>query len=360
MRIIFTGGGTVGHVSPAIAIAEEFAERYPNSEMLFVGREGGAENEIVKGTGMKVEALRIRGLERKITARNFLAVRDAVRSRSAAKKIIQEFNADIVVGTGGYVCWPVISAARSMGIFTVMHESNAVLGLTSRLLFKKVDLCLLGQNIAQKGAEFVGNPIRKSFGSIDRRSARSTLGLGQQDLLIVSVGGSIGAQKLNDACIELMRTYSQKNKRVHHIHSCGRRYYGEIEKELGAMKDGRCKAVPYISDMPAYLHAADLVISRCGAMTLSEIGFCGTPSVLIPSPNVTNDHQRKNAEQFLRSGASLVIEEKDLDSEALRTSVDKILSDRNKRIRMSKCAKNCIEEHAASKCVDAIMERFTK
>ena len=277
-----------------------------------------------------------------------------------AKRIIKKFKPDIVIGTGGYVCWPVISAAHSMGIFTVMHESNAVLGLSSRLLFKKVDLRLLGQNIEQKGAEFVGNPIRKSFRELDRRSARAMLGLGAQELLIVSVGGSIGAERLNNACIELMRTYSIKNTRVHHIHSCGRRYYSELEKSLGAIKNGRCKAVPYISDMQTYLHAADLVISRCGAMTLAEIGYCGTPSVLIPSPNVTNDHQRKNAEQFLKAGASLMIEEKDLDPATLRSAVDEILSSKSKRAYMGKCAKGCIEEHSASKCVDAIMERFTK
>ena len=175
MRILFSGGGTVGHISPAIAMAEELTSRSPDAEVLFAVREGGAENAVISKAGFPTEGIRITGLERRLTAANMRAIRLALAARSKAREILSDFRPDAVVGTGGYVCWPVLSAAHSMCIPTAVHESNAVLGLTSKMLSRRCDLLLLGQDIECRARRkiYVGNPIRRSFSATSRRAARA-------------------------------------------------------------------------------------------------------------------------------------------------------------------------------------------
>ena len=361
MRIIFSGGGTVGHISPAIAIAEQIAKRFPDTEIIFIGREGGGENDVVRSAGIELRTLRISGFERRITYRNALALKYALTARTEAKKIIKDFGADMVIGTGGYVCWPVLSAAHSLKIFTALHESNAALGLCTRLLSDKVDILLLGQNVEGeigKGV-FAGNPIREAFYSVSRKEARAKLGIADKETFILSVGGSIGAEKLNDACIGLMRSFSLCTPNIKHVHSCGKRYYDNIVSELPfPLTNGKCKILPFISDMATHLHAADLVVSRCGAMTLSEIAYCSVPSILIPSPNVTNDHQTKNALHYCKKGASVMIEENELSAARLLSAVSSLLESKAKRMRMKIAAKELSVDNAAAKCVDKIMEKY--
>jgi UDP-N-acetylglucosamine--N-acetylmuramyl-(pentapeptide) pyrophosphoryl-undecaprenol N-acetylglucosamine transferase len=267
----------------------------------------------------------------------------------------------MVIGTGGYVCWPVLSAAHSLKKFTAMHESNAEAGLCTRLLSDKVDILLLGQKSedAVKNGVFAGNPIRKAFYTINRKEARSKLGIGEKETLILSVGGSIGAEKLNDACINLMRNYSLSTPGIVHVHACGKRYYDAVISEFGdTISNKKCKIVPFINDMATHLHAADLVISRCGAMTLSEIAYCSVPSILIPSPNVTNDHQTKNASHYSKMGASVMIEEKELTEQLLRNTVRSLIENKPKRIQMKIAAKEISVDNAAAKCVDIIIEKY--
>ena len=302
MRLLLCGGGTAGHIIPALAVAEELRRREPKSEILFVGREGGLENEHIKKSGFKQKTLRVYGLKRSFSLDNLTRVREAIKARGEAKKIINEFRPDVILGTGGYVCWPVISAGKRMKIPTAIHESNVYPGLTTKLLAKKCDKIMLNREETKKylnsgiSTVTVGNPIREDFEKISRKNARQKLGVSEKEILIVSFGGSIGAEVMNDVVTETMKEYTSREKDIKHIHATGRRYYEKVKGELGEANLGKCKIISYIDDMPTALMAADIVICRCGAMTLSEIAEAGVASILIPSPNVTNNHQYKNAE----------------------------------------------------------------
>lgn len=343
MNILFAGGGTAGHVNPAIALAQEFKRRYPFAKISFIGRAGGKENELITNAGFELFLINISGISRKNPLKNFKVLKDAIKSKKDAKGIISSFSPDVVIGTGGYVCWPVISAAHSAGIKTVLHESNAVAGLTTRLLMNKCDLLLLStklNGLSGKDAIVTGIPLLNTFIPTDKVLAKARLGIPKDKKLIISVGGSIGAKKLNDSCIGIMKDYFLNDSSVYHIHSVGHRYYNEIKESEPNLCKGneRCKIVPFIKDMATALSAADVVISRCGAVTLAEISFCKTPSILIPSPNVTGNHQKKNALIFEKQGAGLMLEEHTLSPALLYKSVNDILSNEN---TMNAMRKNC-------------------
>jgi UDP-N-acetylglucosamine--N-acetylmuramyl-(pentapeptide) pyrophosphoryl-undecaprenol N-acetylglucosamine transferase len=324
MKIVFCGGGTAGHVSPAIAIAEEMMKD-KNTEILFIGREGGRENEAIIRRGFKVEAIKIEGIERRLSLENIKRLLLAKKAIRTSKDYLRDFGADIVVGTGGYVSWPVIKAAKSLNLPTVIHESNASPGLVSRLLSRKCDLVLLNLDGAKNEFKYkenirvVGNPVSEEFTSITRHTARKKLGLSDSKLLISSFGGSGGSRALNEVIIDIMNTHTSKNKNIVHIHSAGQKYFDEIKKRYPEYTSdkSRCCIKPYIKDMPTLLLASDIVITRCGAMTLSEISAVGTPAIMIPSPNVTGNHQHKNAKLFADGGAGILIEEKDLSERTL-------------------------------------------
>ena len=360
MKLIFCGGGTVGHITPAIAISEAILKKHPDAEVYFIGRKNGKENEIIKNAGYPLLELEIQGLKRKFSPDNLKAVKNALSAKSKAKKLLYEFKPSAVIGTGGYVCWPVLSAAKSLGIPTVLHESNAVFGLTSRILANRCNLLLLGQNIdtKYKNAFFTGNPIPDNFYKLTKKEAKKALGIPENSRLILSVGGSLGSEKLNSACLALMSRYSLTNNKIYHFHSTGPRYYDESKKlyQSNCEKNKRCKILPYINDMGTFMNAADLVISRCGAMTLSEIAFTKTPSILIPSPNVTGNHQFKNATFFQSKGASIIIDEKNLTAELLEAKVIEILSDIDIQRKMSTAASSLAHRNSKNKIVALICE----
>lgn len=343
MRIIFCGGGTAGHITPGVAIAEHIKKIHPTAQILFVGREGGAENSIVSKCGFDIKTLKIKGFERKITRENFKSVFIALASLKNAKAIIKEFAPDVVVGTGGYVTWPVIKVAERMKIPTVIHESNACPGLVTKLLSKKCDRVLLNLSGSEKefkkqeNIKIVGNPVREDFLNADRDLSRKKLGIARKELLISSFGGSGGSGKLNDIIIEVMKNHSSKNRNLKHIHSCGRKYYNEIKQkhtELTTGKNG-CEIKPYIEDMATLMSASDIIISRCGAMTLGEICSIGAAAILIPSPNVTNNHQYKNAKLICDSNAAIMIEEDKLTPESLIAVLNELEAMPKKRKEMS-------------------------
>ena len=346
MRVILTGGGTAGHVNPAIAVAEAAREVDRTSEFLFIGREGGKENAGVAKAGIALATLRVEGLTRSLSPRNIRAVWRAVRSTGEARAIIRNFAPDAVLGTGGYVCWPVLRAARSLGIPTLLHESNAYPGLVTRMLAGSVDRMLLGCGRTLEylkpgvGAEVVGNPLRRGFGLIRRGVARSRLGIGEGELSVISFGGSIGAEKLNRAVIEVMSDERLLPGKIRHIHAVGERYFDMVKGETPELCHGICgrRVVSYINNMPEEMNAADLVICRAGAMTLAEIEAVGVASILIPSPNVTDDHQRKNAEVLVREGAAVMISEGELSASALSAVMKNLLSDTQKRREMARRA----------------------
>ena len=360
MRLLLCGGGTAGHIIPALAVAEEMKKRDPNSEILFVGREGGLENDHIKKSGFKQKTLRVYGLKRSFSPDNLRRLRDAIKARGEAEKIINDFRPDVILGTGGYVCWPVISAGRKLKIPTALHESNVYPGLTTRLLAKKCNKVLLNREETKKYLKSgvntitVGNPTRQRFEQISRRDARRRLGVGENEILIISFGGSIGAEVMNKIIIEAIKEYTTKEEGIKHIHATGRRYFEQVKNQLGNMPLGKCNIVPYIDDMPTALVAADIVISRCGAMTLSEIAEAGVASILIPSPNVTNNHQYLNAQYLERHCAATLIEEKNLSKERLVEAIKFLKNDKNGRKTQ---AKN-IKAHSTPRAAEMIVNEL--
>ena len=361
MRIILCGGGTAGHVNPALAIAEEIRQRDQSSEVLFIGRYGGEENEIMKRAGFTVKTLTVKGFERRLTPRNAKSILLAVRARGEAGRIIKEFKPDIVLGTGGYVCWPTLRAAKRSKTPTVLHESNVYPGLTTRLLSGGVDLMLLnsGKTLEylkrRENAKVVGNPIRYDFEKISRRTARARLGLSERDVFILSFGGSIGAAVLNEAVIFAMKEYSLKNPNVHHIHGVGRRFYEEVSKREPSLARGeRVKILPYVDNVPELMRAADIVISRCGAMTLSELCAAGAPAILVPSPNVTDNHQLKNAKSLSDSNAAILMEESKLTGAILAAELSRLAASKNERAELSRRIKSFDKPNATKRIVDML------
>lgn len=359
MNILFTGGGTAGHTNPALAIAEGIKKKYPEANIGFIGRAHGRENDLIKEAGFELFTLKISGLSRTDLAKNFKIISEAVKAKKEASKIIKDFDADMVIGTGGYVCWPVIKSAKKLGIKTVIHESNTTLGLTTKLLMRDCNLFLVGNEITAKkyrNAIFTGNPLRDRFKYVPKNEAKKIMGISPQKRLILSVGGSIGAKKLNEACLELMRNYSGISNDVCHLHSVGHRYYEELKKTDYDLCIGKkeCKAVAFINNMPIAMQAADVIISRCGAMTLSEIAFCALPSILVPSPNVAANHQMKNAMPFEERGAAIIINEDKLDGKELEKNVKRIFSDSELIKKMQKSAKSLSFPDSTAKIIELI------
>ena len=338
MKILFTGGGTCGHLTPAIAMADAIREKMPDTEILFLGREGGEENKLVLSSGYDLKVVNIHALSRVGGIKQAGDAIRTLRSVIEAGRIIRNFHPDLTVGTGGYVSFPGLAYSTLANIPTVIHESNAYPGLVTRLFSKKASLILLGlegakENLPKRAKTYVvGNPTRKEFDIIDRTKARKELG-STGKIMILSVGGSGGAKGINDAAIRLIKDYTSLKKGIMHFHVTGKGYYESIIKsEAELIKNSpNIKILPFVEDMPRYLCAADIVISRSGAMTVSELLRVGCPCILIPSPNVTDNHQMKNANEAKRLGSAVVISENELSGERLICEVDRLVRNRGLR-----------------------------
>ena len=342
MRVLMTGGGTGGHVNPAIAIANTIKENEKDSVIAFVGTERGIENKLVPKFGYEVYHVEIRGLKRSLSLSNLKTAYLAVTSVFKAKKLVKKFKPDVVIGTGGYVCWPVVKAAADMGIPTVLHESNALPGIAVRMLEKYVDIVYTNFEATVKRLKHpekavrVGNPLIGGFESSQDNISEVKQGYKK---LILSYGGSLGAMRVNSEAVELMKEFSSKHPDILHIHATG-----AIDKEstfarfneLGLDKYENLQLVEYIYDMPVKMAAADLVISRAGAMTLSELAMLRKPCILIPSPNVTDNHQYKNAVELEKKNAAVVFEEKELDGGVLAKTVESLIYDESRLAEMSR------------------------
>ena len=374
MKILFACGGTAGHINPAIAIANYLKEKDPETEILFAGNPSGMESRIVPNAGYDFAPIRVLGIQRRLSLRNIKnnikALWYLAGSSARAKEIIDGFKPDIVMGTGGYVSGPVVRKAALMGYKTIAMENNAFPGVTTKLLAKHVDKILLDVEESKKhlpeGKEYIvtGNPVRQEIFTEDRKAARDFYGIGER-LCILSFGGSLGAQRLNEAVADLMAWHLAEKDFVH-IHGSGS-YYGPSyyydmlkEKGIDAHEHPNLIIREYINDMPRCLAAADLVISRCGAITLAELKAAGRASVLIPSPNVAENHQYHNAKALADNGAAIVIEDKNYEKEALIDWVKALSEDPEKLAEMSANAKKLAVYDTTERIYRLVMETLQK
>lgn len=372
MHILFAGGGTAGHINPALAVAGYIKQNHKDAKISYIGTERGLESRLVRECGYDFYAIEVAGFQRKLSfaniKKNFSAVVKMFTSSSAARKLLIDLKPDVVVGTGGYVSGPVLREAAKLKIRTCIHEQNAFPGVTTKALAPMVDAVMLAfpeakAHIKCKNEPIVtGNPVRVSVLSADRKTARAKLSIDDSPT-ILSFGGSLGARPINEAVVGLIE-HNTKHQKYFHIHATGKNgfeYTKSLLKDRGIDIES-CKKLnfrEYIDDMDTCLAAADIVICRAGAITLSEIQNCGKASILIPSPYVAENHQFHNAMTLKKIGAAEIIEEKDLTEEKLIKTVEQLLSDRSFVDEMGKKAKKSAVGDSNERIYNVIMRLFT-
>ena len=368
MNVIFSCGGTAGHINPAIAVANVCRERYPDANILFIGGIGGMEEKLVPKAGYQLKTLPADGASRgkslKALVHNGKVLANLVRSIRACKRIIREFQADVVVGTGGYASFPALMAASMMKIPTCVHESNAMPGLTTRLVADRVNKVLVCFPESARHyrhpekVEVVGMPVKREFIFTRKEEARKELGLDQRPV-IVSAFGSLGAQAMNEMTARLFRLEQDAGFPFQHIHAVGSYGWRWIH-DYAALQNVDIRNSPaimaqeYIYNMPTVMAAADIVISRAGASSCNEIAASGTPCILIPSPNVTDNHQEKNARAMEEKGAAVVVLEAECTEERLMQEIQALLADRQRYSDMCKALQNMVIPDCAERLCDVI------
>lgn len=350
MKILLTCGGTAGHINPAVALARMFQERMEDSQVLFVGAKGGMEERLVPKEGFPLETVTISSFWRSLSPsslrHNLRTLRNLSVSKKEAARILDGFQPDLVVGTGGYASYPVVHEAARRGIPTAVHESNAVPGLTTQRLAKVADRVMVGYEDSRQHYHHpdrvvvTGTPVRGEFFRLTRQQARDALGIRGDRPLVLSYWGSLGAEVMNGYMTDFIRRAVREGAPFHHIHGAGRNYAwltGEL-KGRGIELDGPAgvEVREYIYDMPLVMAAADLVICRAGASTISELTTIAKPAILVPSPNVTNNHQEKNARVLERHGAAVVLLEPECDGRSLYRAASGLLEDRDRLTAMSR------------------------
>lgn len=368
MRILFATGGTAGHINPALAVASYIRENYPDAEILFIGTQDHMEARLVPNAGFDFKTIEISGFRRSLSpsaiSHNIKTVSRLLKSTGESKKIIQEFKPDVAVGFGGYVSGPVLQEAVKLGIPCCIHEQNAYPGITNKTLAKQVDKVMLTVEDAKNHLDIKGEcivtglPVRGELLKADKASARKELGITDDKPLVLSFGGSLGAAPLNDAMYDILLENAESGK-YYHIHSVGTNGADYLTKFEGAGfvngKKGTVEVRQYIDNMDVCMAAADLVIGRAGASSLSEIEAMGKASVLIPSPYVAENHQYHNAMALVNRDAGFIIEEKDLTSQALKEKIDELLSDKEKLHQVEKNARAMAIINSREKIADIIL-----
>lgn len=369
VKVLLTGGGTGGHVFPGIVIAEEIRRREPNAKILFVGTRRGLESKVVPRLGYEIEYVDVRYFERSFSPRNIVTAYKAFASVLGARRIISRFKPDVVVGTGGYVSGPVVLAASLAQIPTLIHEQNAFPGLTTRLLARRVDIVAVSHSeaVARVGAAakavVTGHPVRREFFETSRAEARRSLNLKAKDRLVLVVGGSGGAEKINQVTLEAAPAIVGRPGIIL-MHVTGSRYYDWVSREreklpLRPEQAQRYQLADFIHNIPVAMAACDLIVARSGGM-VHEITAAGRPSLLIPSPNVTDDHQLHNARAMAAQGAAIVLEEKDLNAQKFAREILAVLEDARRLDDMAAAAKNMGRPEAGSKLAELILKMAKK
>lgn len=336
MKILFACGGTAGHINPALSIADLLKRNNPALSIVFVGTPEGMENRLVPNAGYPIRHVPVKGLRRSLSPSNLMAGVALLRSFRVAKNILSEEKPDLVVGTGGYVCYPLLREASIRGIPTVLHESNARAGVSARLLARRTDLALIhfpsaAEDFKRSGKTVVsGNPLRREFSTLKRDEARKKLGFSGNTLSLLVFGGSLGARKLNRSIEEAIPRLLSAFPSLTVMHATGTK---QEENDASPVIE-RYQRRPYIDDMPLRLTAADVVVCRAGAMTLTEIAAAGVPAILIPFPAAAGDHQTKNATELEKARAAILLPDRELTADRLTKEITKLLSDQAERQRM--------------------------
>lgn len=366
MRVVLSGGGTGGHIYPALAIARECEKQNPDCTFLYIGTERGLESTLVREEGIPFESIEITGFKRKISLDNVKTVMRFLKGVKRAKQLLKKFKPDVVIGTGGYVCGPVVYAAAKLGIPTIIHEQNVIPGLTNKFLSRYVNTVAVSFKESEtyfaqaKRVLFSGNPRATAVMEANRERGFASLGLSKDSPIVLIVGGSRGARSINQSMIDMVPMLKRLPK-VHFVYVTGELYYENTRKavlEASESVRNHLHVLPYISNMPEVLAATTLIVSRAGASSLAELTALGLPSILIPSPNVTNNHQEVNARSLEKAGAAIMVTEKQLTTELLFKHIEELMKAEDKRVHMSKQAK-CFGQPDAALQIVSEMRRLS-
>ncbi len=334
MRVILTGGGTAGHINPALAIGERLLQDSPDAKILYVGSENGIEKELAEKAGFDFVGITVKGFRRRLSVDTFKSVVALFKGLLAATGVLRRFKPDIVIGTGGYVCGPVVMLSALTKAKTAIHEQNAYPGVTNKILSRFVDQVMISYEESRsffkrsKSVVYTGNPVRSVFVGPTKVKSREDLGISPEKKMILSFGGSGGASKINDVMLEVQNHYKgQRDVLVYHI--TGKRYYESYLEKLKNTEiklNDNIKVIPYTHEMHLLMSASDVVISRAGAISMAEIATLGCVSILVPSPNVANNHQEHNARTMANEGAAIMLLEKDLNTQSMLEMISNVLA----------------------------------
>lgn len=371
MNLIFTCGGTAGHINPAFAVANLIRERHPDWKILFVGAAGHMEEKLVPQEGYELKCLPCpSGLSREKSLaglkKNIGVIKGTLSGIKQCRQLFREYKPSVIIGTGGYASFPALYAGAAMGIPTCVHESNAVPGVTTRLAASRASRVLVAfEESVQyyrhpEKVEVVGMPVRREFIYTTREQARKELGIGEEPL-VVSAFGSLGAKKMNETMAELFALEQKNGFPFRHIHATGSfgwEWMPSLVKEKGVDLSGtnRIDMKEYIYNMPTLMAAADIIISRSGASTCNEIAVAGTPAILIPSPNVTNHHQEKNARVLADRSASILLPEEECTAQRLYDEIQSLLRDPERRENMRRTLRTMVRLDSAERICDIVEE----
>ena len=365
MKVIITGGGTGGHIYPALSIARKIKDTYKDAEILYVGTEKGLEAKLVPKEGFDFYPIRVKGFSRKLSKDTFYSVKELFLGMDDARKVLKDFSPDVVIGTGGYVCGPVVFLASLRKIPTMIHEQNAFPGVTNKILSKVVDRVAgsFEESIARfnnsSKVKITGNPVRQDLFKIDKEVAYKELEVDKNFPFIVCFGGSGGQRSLNESMLKFIAENS-KNKEVQILHITGERFYDEFVRDLENLGidelEKNIKVVPYFHDMPMALNIASLAITSGGAITIAELTAIGVPSIIVPKAYTAENHQEYNAIALENKGASIMIKEKDLNYEILSKTIDDLLENPERLKEMSKNSEKAGIRDADDKILKLIQE----
>ena len=369
MRYMIAGGGTGGHIYPALAIAAALRSLDEAAEFLFVGTGHGLEADLVPRAGYRLEKIELYGFQRRFTLRNARNIFLLARSMWRVRKILRKFRPDVVVGTGGYVCGPILAQAAWSGIPTLIQEQNALPGVTNKILARLVDIAALGYAEAESGFSgckarliVTGNPARSDLLSVPQAESRRFFGLRPDLPVILITGGSQGARSINQAALTLHIRRQKENKPVQILHITGQTDYNDIIRELDFAgipvnyPDSLVKVLPYVHEMPKALSAASLAVSRAGAIALAELSLCGVPSILLPYPHAAENHQEINARSLESKGAAIVMRDAELSGDWLFETVSSLLDDPQRLQTMSAAATRSAHPAATVTIAGLVME----